>query len=731
MNSKLAAVFHEEATDHLDALERAFLNMESGKVDEAEEMNECLRRTHTFKGAARAIGLNELADRIHVFEGVLSPYRGGEQAVSLELIQTSLTEVNTLRRITEEAIGGNETSSLQTATVEPMSVAEVATIKVESSEPTPPAVENLFIEMPSEDQAKEKFSSRQLRVDSNRLDLILSMLGSLKISLRAGDAVIADVQKLRHHMGVALKTVREGHTEMKRVRSVQKIDRDAGEIKLQEASLAIRSAVDEMDILRAGLEKRRLDESLLIDQLEGEVRNACLVAISTIELGLERSVRDIAAERGKQASFKLIGGGVKLDRAVVDAIQEPLMHVVRNAVAHGLEEPDERLDVGKPTEGMITITASRLGHTVRLVVGDDGKGIDIEKLREKVVKSGFLDSVEAQISPADVLLDFIFHPGILTSESTDSLSGRGLGLEIARTRLRAFQGDARVLETGPTGTKFELILPVHLQILRIMTVRTASGTFGIPTMAIRRTRHVADEEVRLLEGDRVISSDNGPIRLVPLDRALGKPERIGSFKGNCLIMESGNRSVAIWVEELLQEDEVLIRGLGFPLGEIDHINGAAIQPDGSVLLILNPSVISDNALEKGVKGVSVLEKALLTEPRVLVVDDSPTTRSVLRDLFAAAGFKVTLASDGREARTLFQEHHPDIVVTDIEMPRMDGFSLTSLIKADPSGSVPVILVTGRESEEDRRKGLEVGADAYFVKSEFHHSELVDAVRKFL
>ncbi|MBI4179290.1 response regulator [bacterium] len=693
---RLAAIFREEAAEHLDALERLLLAIEAGHEDPATSIDECFRRAHTLKGAARAVGSTEIQRTAHDLEELLNPFRGGARPLSSQVVQDALARLDGIRREVSELTRPKDASDIPGG-------------------------------VPSPAGPRSEAPIAGLRIDSGRLDRMIGLLGSVEISHKAGEKVGEEVRRVLDVLGHAHGDLGRLETRLR-----QKNQAPPGEVlpSVQEARLAIRAAAESLSMMRSTAGSRYSEEELLLDQLDDEVRRARLVPLSTLSLFLERACRDAANETGKKIGFTMSGGEVTLDRAVIDAVQEPLLHLLRNAAAHGIEPPPGRAAAGKPPEGSVTIDARRLGNRVRIRVKDDGAGVDLARLRPIVTARLRQTPDETRAMSDESLMECLFQGGITTAKNTDALSGRGAGLEIVRTRLRAVQGDVRVIESGPAGTVFELTLPVHLQIMRIMIVRGASGFYGLPTASVLHTERVRTGDVRLLAGRPVFAAPRGPIPLVALDSALGIPERSRTSAGVCVILEVGAHRAGILADEVIEETEMLIRDLGFPMGHVPNIAGAAVRPDGSILLILNPAELGESALGK--KFTPAAEPAKVSvRPRILVVDDSPTTRSVLRGLFSAAGFDVVLASDGVEGRARYVQQGADVVVTDIQMPRMDGFAFTRAVKSESGGRVPVVLVTGRESEADRRAGLEAGADAYVVKSTFEESDLIETVRRFL
>lgn len=625
-DSRLLALFRDEAREHLDTMERALLDLDAG---DRSLMEECFRRAHTLKGAARVVGRSDIEAASHEFEEEIAPLaRKGEPAAGL--VRRLLARIDAMRA---ECVAGG------------------APEEADGRE---------------SERGRRSGEAAMLRVESERFDRMMRLLSSLRI----------------------------------------------GREKPQRASDPARS-------------RRLAAEEILLQQLDGEIRAARLVPLSVLELPLERAVRELATERALDVRFTFEGGAVALDRAAIDALREPLLHLVRNAVAHGVEPLAERCASGKPPAASIRVRASRLGNRCRIVVEDDGRGIDRARLRSAVEAAGLLPAGESDLLEDDDLFEYIFHRDITTTVAADELSGRGVGLEIVRTRLRGARGEATLAETGASGTRFLLELPVQLQILHVLVVRSGPGLFGVPSDAVERVVRVNGDEIGMVEGLPVLDDAGRTLRVVDLGRVLDARLPASPNRRTGFVLAAGGRRAAILADEVVGEEEILLRDLEFPLAGLAPYSGVAVMESGSIVLALHP--------------VELLEKAFVVRPvsavgaarkRILVADDSPTTRSLLRGVLAAAGYEVVTASDGVEASGMLSSSGAEIVVADVEMPRMNGFELARHVKSSSRGKIPVLLVTARSSDEDRRRGMESGADAYIVKSAFESEGLLETVRRF-
>lgn len=482
-----------------------------------------------------------------------------------------------------------------------------------------------------------------------------------------------------------------------------------------------------------------MNMSLVIDELEGEIKRVRMLPLSTITGPFGRMVRDLAQEAGKEAVLKIVGGETELDKRVLEQIKDPLIHLLRNAVDHGIETPDQRQAAGKPRVGSITLTAEQLGKDVAISISDDGTGLNLEAIRGAVARR---DGSDAQALSEAELIEAIFKPGISTSPIITDISGRGVGLDVVRRSAEALHGRIDVDWTPGGGTTFVLTLPLALTSSRGLLVRASEETFAIPLTAIERIMDISREEISPLEGHDTVRHNGRPVTLVRLGDILELPPVRRSHNGDripAVVLASAERRMAFAVDGLAGEQEVVIKGLGRQLSRVGGIAGATVMGSGEVVLILNVADLIKLAMRGERRSVfEALTEATSPETararrRILVVDDSITTRTLEKNILEVAGYTVLLAIDGQEALgVIASSGMPDLIVSDIAMPRMDGFELTRRVKSDAQTShLPVILVTSLDSPEDKSRGIEVGADAYIVKSGFDQNNLLETIEQLI
>jgi two-component system chemotaxis sensor kinase CheA len=470
-------------------------------------------------------------------------------------------------------------------------------------------------------------------------------------------------------------------------------------------------------------------------QLDSEVRRVRMLPFAEACQGLERAVRDLAQAGGKQVDLVVEGGRVELDRSVLEGLKDPLNHLVRNAVDHGIEPSERRRAAGKPPVGRVTVAAELRGSQVEVVVADDGAGLDLDALRAVARKRGLPEPPEGSD-----MTHLIFLPGLSTAPIITDVSGRGVGLDVVKQRVEQLHGTIELASEPGRGTRFTLAVPLTLTTIRALLVVAGGQALAFPTTNVRKLILVGPDDVHRAGGREVLVTEGAPLPIAALAEALGLavPKPAGaaaSGRRPALIAAAGERRMAFVVDELLTEQEVVVKALGARIRRVRNFSGGTILPSGRVALVLNVAQLVRTALGRA-PGATLAPAAPAAAPlaakRLLVVDDSITTRTLEKSLLEAAGYQVATAVDGADAWRFLQEQGADLVLSDVEMPRMDGLELTEAIRASPRFTdLPVVLLTARASEHDKARGVEVGADAYLVKDEFDQRALLETVAQLL
>ncbi|GGJ76111.1 hybrid sensor histidine kinase/response regulator [Deinococcus aquiradiocola] len=498
----------------------------------------------------------------------------------------------------------------------------------------------------------------------------------------------------------------------------------AGELTTARLQLAdrlarVRSGPDDA----AWREVRRSETSLaaLTDSLVREVLAARLQPALPYLQSFEPAVRDAARQAGKRARLELGRAQVDLDRHTMDRLRAPLLHLIRNAVDHGLQGPAERVLAGRDEVGRVTLDAVSRGGHVEVTVADDGHGIDLAGVRQAAVRRGLLPD-DADPAPEE-LTELLFAPGFSSREEVTDLSGRGVGLDVVRTQARALGGDV-TLQTGPDGTLVRLQVPLTLATTRVVVVRSGAWTLALPITWVERAGRAGPPES--LEGRPVVRVGSALVPAASLARLMG--DASPAVEGAYLLLRQGSGRLALLVQSLLDEQEIVIKPLGWPLAGSPYLEGAAILPSGAVVPVLNVSSLLARSV--GVQTLSPAPEAV--RRRVLVVDDTAVTRQLLCQILEGAGLEVQSADDGLEALEVLRSTPVDLLLTDVEMPRMSGLELARAVRADTQlSALPVVLLTSLARPDERQAGADAGADAYLVKGEFTQDVLLQTVERLL
>lgn len=491
-----------------------------------------------------------------------------------------------------------------------------------------------------------------------------------------------------------------------------------------------------------GLQKRLLEltkethrdgeQLTLIAQVaRDDLRDLRMVPASQVLEPLRRTVREVSARLNKDVTLELAGGDVRLDRRILDALKDPLLHLVRNAIDHGLESAAERRAVGKPETGRLEVRVEPRGTRVALVVEDDGAGLSPERVRATAVRRGLLTAEAAQKLSDAQAARLVFQPGFSTREQVTATSGRGVGLDVVQATAQRLQGSVDVAFTPGRGTRFTVDLPLSLAAALGLLVRTGTTVSAIPSDCVKRVLRLSPDEVGTVAGRVVARVDDEQLTFLPLAEAIGLPRLpmpLDSGKRQtAALLTVGDDKVLFAIDEVVGQQEIVVRSLGRHVQGVRHLAGAAVLDDGRVVPVLNAT-----ELVRAARPETRSASTQSTRPRILVCDDALTTRFAMKSLLEIAGYPVVTAADGEEAWGVLERSPCHLVVSDWQMPRLDGVGLTRRIKAHPVlNRMPIILVTSLDSPEDRAAGLEAGADGYLVKREVERGKLLELVRQLL
>ena len=751
--NRLLEMFRAEADDHLAAMSAGLIELEGAPADvrRAEIVEGIFREAHSLKGAARTVKLAEIEAVCHALESVFAGLKANRAALSpalLDLLHEALDALGNLLASGAQA-GAAARKPALSELVRRLGLALAGPPPNHPDRPPAlPPQEAPPVSAATGLSVSAKPGTGTIRVDLAKLDAMMRQaeellgsrlaLGQHIAELREAAALLAAWQKKRAKVQPALRLAgraleRAGATDGGGRREMAKTIEYLDTEHLLAKALGDRLARLERSSLR---DHRAL--SGMVDNLLRQAKEMHMQPFSSLLDAFPRLARELAGERGKQAELRVQGEKIEIDRRILEEMKDPLTHLLRNCIDHGIEKPPEREKKGKPARGAIAVAVEQKDSgKIEVLFSDDGAGIDIARVKAEAVRQGAISAVEADKLDEQEASALIFRSGVSTSPIVTELSGRGLGLAIVREKVERL-GGAIALETGRgAGTAIRILLPLTLATFRGVLVRSGGQPFVIPATSVERVARVATKDILTVENRETVPLGGQAVALVRLDHALGVPRAATVEPAShalVAVIGSGSARVAFQVDEVVAEQEVLVKPLGRQLERVRNIAGAGVLGTGQVAPVLNVHDLLKSAAKLAAAPVApAAGKAAAAQKRsILVVEDSITSRALLKNILEAAGYAVTTAVDGVDAYTALKTAAFDLVVSDVEMPRMDGFDLTAKVRADKQlADLPVVLVTALGTREHRERGIEVGANAYIVKSSFDQSRLLEIIRQMI
>jgi len=716
--------FRIEARELLEGLTQGALLLEKGSAGK-ETVARLLRLAHTLKGAARVVKQPAVAELAHGIEDLLAPHREAPAPFPPECVDGVLKLVD----------GIGSALGVLDAPPPPSPPSEIAEPKPKTNgthrPPAPTAVR------PSRRPSR---APRRVARDKNEgKSAVDESLETVRVDIEQLDLLLSDVSEAVTQIAV----LRNGARELDRVRQLATSLLDS--LASHRPSDGSQRAQYHHDPLHALADQLRSTVGQLspvwnsgLDRIEAELREAQdrashirLLPASIIFGALERSARDAAHSMGKHVEFVTSGGDVRLDGHVLLAVRDALLHVVRNAIAHGIETEADRLAAGKRASGLVELTVERRGRRVAFSCRDDGRGIDAEAIRRAAVQRGVVSQDDADGMSADAAIDLVFLPGMSTAERVTEISGRGVGLDVVRTTAHRFKGDCDVQTRLGRGTSLMISVPVSLSSVLALLVDVASHVVAIPSDSVVKSVRLQSGELMRASGHHSILVEGESIPFVPLARLIGFGDvrQESERRWTAVIVRAGGKRLALGADRLLGTDDILVKALPKMVGAVPLVAGASLDADGDPQLLLDPHGLVE-AL--GMVGASTAATAKPKRAPILVIDDSLTTRMLEQSILESAGYDVDVATSAEEALSKANDRRYGLFVCDVEMPGMNGFEFVTRTRADASlGKIPAILVTSLNSAADRKKGMDAGASAYIVKSEFDQGGLLKLIRELV
>ncbi len=691
----------------------------------ADAVESLFREVHSIKGAARAVGLTAMEQLCHAWESLLAAVRSGGLDLSAERVELCRHALGMLQQLHGgRAVDGEELAEL-----------------IEQLEA---AASGAPVQLPEQPRAAAlpRNELGTVRVSTQRLDALLFHSESLlqhrleaqSLSRQLGEHVLACTPQQGRQ--ISARTLEQLRSSLAALPASSQ-----GGLRLLFDYLDWSQAqLDRLHFAAVQLDKagKHLAQGLtqLSAGLTDELQSTLLLAGSHLIEGLPAMVQDLARQAGKRVDLQVRGSHLQIDKRILDELRTPLTHLLRNALDHGLETPQQRIACGKPELGRVQLELlQESADRFELRVRDDGRGLDLAQLKARAVSAGLLDQAQAEALGAAEAAKLVFSSGLSTSAMITDLSGRGLGMAIVQEVVERLGGRIELESSPGQGCCFHLHLPLSLSTFRAVIVRIAERTFAVPALAVERCLRLPASALKNLENRPSVVFQQQVLAVWSLAEVLGLATQArDAGKLTLLLLKVRGERFALLVDELLGDQEITVKNLGKQLLRVRNLLGATLLGDGQLVPILHPGDLYRSAQETRVSALAQSTEASSGTPlqRVLIAEDSFTSRGLLKAILEAAGYQVATANDGLEAWNSLKQAQFDLLVSDVEMPRMDGFTLTSRIRADRElDSLPVVLVTTLGTAEDRARGLEAGANAYLVKSGFEQDSLLDAIRRLI
>jgi two-component system sensor histidine kinase and response regulator WspE len=738
-------LFRLEVETQAATLTNGLLGLER-QTDTTQHLAELMRAAHSLKGAARIVGRKPAVRVAHGMEECFVAAQKEKLTLSGTVVDSLLEGVDLLNRIAQvpeesfktwEASEKNDIDTYLnslTALVDAVGSTE-ASIAPSPAVDRPATLANgerstaQEVEQPGD--REEPTSNRTLRVTAENLNRLMGLAGEALVASRWVDVFSTDLQRMKH----AQRQLYSGVESMRELISAT----SAGTRELEKLTeLRDQVAKSQVALTERLVELEQFDRRFInfSTRLYHEVLDCRMRPFTEGTQGFHRMVRDVARQLGKKVKLDIKGEATLVDRDILERLKAPLDHLLRNAIDHGIEAPVDRRAQGKPEDGTLELHASHRAGMLLITLADDGRGVDPEAVRDAIVRKKLTTLETTQKMNQAELFEFLFLPDFTLKESVSEISGRGVGLDAVHAMAKDVGGRVRISSQLGRGTRFQLELPLTLSVVRTLLVEIADEPYALPLARIERAIKVSQTSIEVVQGRQHFALDDHQVGLVTAHQVLGlnsSPKT--SSEASVIVLGDKAGYYGLVVDRFLSERELVVRTLDPRLGKVKNVSSAALMPDGSPILILD---VDD--LRRSIENIALGRRQLhrvgtengpklaVRQKRVLVVDDSLTVRELERKLLHSRGYAVDVAVDGMDGWNAVRNGHYDLMISDIDMPRLDGIELLKLVREDSRlKSLPVMVVSYKDREEDRNRGLEAGADYYLTKASFHDETLLRVV----
>ncbi|MEB3281995.1 MAG: hybrid sensor histidine kinase/response regulator [Lyngbya sp.] len=787
-DDELREVFKTASEEHLQNLDDGFLYLEKNPQD-LKKLEELLREAHSLKGDAGMLGVKDVATLAHQIENLLGAINQGRVSFSSDVSDRLFQALDALRKLVQEAVTGEPSgvktfqimASLIAAEAQPSSatppvneidfseeinsvvpeVIEVETVEYPPEKPTQSSLEQAvnhpvyspMISGTSHPKNDDKVTFddsahriETIRVSTRKLDVLMTQTGELTVTKIRIAHRLTEVEALTTLWEEWSRDAFVNRFVLNDLETQSKTTHKAIE-QLQNYSHRASQNLEKLGFLlnqlRTSLYEDTARLELISNELEDNIRTLRLLPLSTIFNRFSRMVRDLARQQNKQVELIIEGGETRADKRILEEMKDPLMHLLRNAIDHGIESPEERQQYGKPAVAQIRLRGYQTATHVIIEVSDDGRGIDPEHIKKTAIKRGLYPLEELEIMTPKQIQALIFAPGFTTRTLVTEISGRGVGMDVVRNNVEQLKGTIE-LESVPTkGTTFRMRLGTALATTHVLIASVQGISYGLPVEFVRTTRLVSPSELFTIEGRDTIIFEEQPLSVAELADLLELEQTHKNINSStafpCIILKVGEEQLGVFVDALIDEQDVVLKSHSQLLKRVRNVTGATILGTGEVCMVLNPSDLIKSARQHlnssrtAVKiDVKNSQESVIKKPLILLVEDSIATRTQEKRILEAAGYEVITAVDGLDGFNKLKTRNFDAIISDVQMPNLDGLSLTAKIRENNDyNELPIILVTSLASDEDKRRGAEAGANAYITKSSFNQQVLLDTLKRLI
>lgn len=770
-DEELRSLYKTASAGHLQTIEAGLIYLEKHPKD-STRLEELLRATHSLKGDSRMLGVGDVETLTHQIEDILGAVKRGEQMLSSNLCDRLYKGIDAIRKLAHEAVTGDPANVQVFYVLADLMGAMETGAEVASPPPEPSSTINseappseLTAELlqaltqqletvetgqesvtpePSESVTVEGYHIDTIRVEAQKLDALLTQASELNITKLRIDEQTTEIEEI-------LALWEEWNREFVASRvALGELERHYNDIPLQSVQKFYNLAEQRLERLGALVnhlrnaaheDTARLET--ISNELESGIQTLRLLPLSNLFSLFPRMVRDLSRQQQKEINLRIEGGDIPVDKQILEEMKDPLIHIIRNAIDHGIELPAERASFGKPRTATIRLKGYRTASAISIEVIDDGRGLDLESIKRTALRRGIRTEQELATMSATDLQELIFASGFSTRAQVTEISGRGVGLDVVRANIERLKGTIQVESTPGRGCGFRFKLSTTLATTYVLIAAINQHAYAIPIESVQTTLLVSPQDIFAIEGNQTITLDGQPVSLVWLAdllelpvKAPASPTAVDSASKtqlSCIILQVGHERLGLLVDAVLDQQDIVIKTQSKLLKRVRNVSGATILGTGEVCIVLNPQDLIKSVHQASESSaIQELIEQSKAKQSVLLVDDSIPVRTQLKRILEGAGYEVTTAVDGLDGFNKLRTGQFDAVVSDVEMPNLDGFSFTAKIRQLKEYSeLPIVLVTTLAKDEDKRRGIEVGADAYITKGTFDQKELLDTLRRFI